>query len=324
LERLYDRALGENLLAELREVLQLTRKDRSSLFQANAESTKKSVALVCALYAARRISKQEYVFLAVSPIESLNEANVFNGDLAVEVRPISDAMRELEERYDAVWLRGEGPKEYWDLDKKFLLVVENKLRERLRTFGLHDLAQLKETNPAEFDRLHERGRRSIFHKEEYVHALRDIVLRYEEDAKRAARAKAFSAAVTLLGAGIEGMLVLRCLRSRNKAFRVGQRLPRRVRPSKAYADKPMNWRFETLIEVCLHAGWLPPIATSSHRLDSATLAHLLRLMRNQVHPGKHAKEKPWVETDERDYNDAEAIYQVLMSTLTGNIRTAIS
>ena len=153
----------------------------------------------------------------------------------------------------------------------------------------------------------------MFHKEEHVDALRDIVLRYEDDARRAASAKAFSAAVTLLGAGVEGLLVLRCLRSRKKAARVSQNLSRRLRPRKG--DDPMTWKFESLIEVCLRAGWLPPIETASLHLDSAGLAHLLRLMRNHVHPGKRAREKPWVETDDREYDDAEAIYQILLSTL---------
>ena len=77
--------------------------------------------------------------------------------------------------------------------------------------------------------------------------------------------------------------------------------------------------FETLIEVCLEAGWLPPVETSVARYDTAGLAHLLRLMRNHVHPGRHAREKPWSETDEREYQDADAIYVVLPSTL-GKVR----
>src|SRR5438128_411174 len=146
LERLYERGVGERLLAKLGEVLKLTKENRASLCRGDPESTGKSVALAKALFASRRISKQEYVFLASSPVESLNDANVINGDLDAELQPISDAMNALQESHDAVWLKGEGPKEYWDLSKKFDQIVEKRLIKRLREFRLEDLAQLRESD----------------------------------------------------------------------------------------------------------------------------------------------------------------------------------
>jgi hypothetical protein len=146
-----------------------------------------------------------------------------------------------------------------------------------------------------------------------VHAIRDVVLRYEQDARRAASAKAYSAAVTSLGAGVEGLLLLRCLRSKAKAARVAERLPKRLRPR--FTDDPTTWTFESLIEVSLRAEWLLPVETSVAQYSSVGLAHLLRRMRNHVHPGKQARERPWCETDERDYQDADAIYVVLLFTL---------
>jgi hypothetical protein len=178
---------------------------------------------------------------------------------------------------------------------------------------------LHEQNRAEFKRLRERGRRSVFHRDELASSIRDIVVRYEEDARKAAFAGAYSAAVTLLGAGIEGLLILRCLRSNQKALRIAQELPKPLRSRARNLEDPSRWTFEVLIEVCLKAGWLRPVSTEIADFDTAGLAHLLRSMRNHVHPGKHARERPWLETDERDYKDAEAIYVALLSTL-GHIR----
>jgi hypothetical protein len=198
-------------------------------------------------------------------------------------------------------------------------VLDRHFLETLREFGLNDLADLRERNPEEYERLWERGRRSVFHQDELILALRDIVVRYEEDAKRAASASAYSAAVTLLGAGVEGLLLLRCLRSKNKAGRTARELPRRYRPR--YPDDPTTWNFDSLIEVCFRAGWLPPVATAVADYNPADLAHLIRRMRNHVHPGKHARDRAWIETDERDYRDAEAIYLILLSTL-GHIKNS--
>ena len=165
----------------------------------------------------------------------------------------------------------------------------------------------------EFNQLRERGRRSVFHKKEYVHALRDIVIQHENDSRLAANAEAFSAAVTSFGAGIEGLLLLRCLRSPRKARSVASKLPKRIRPRRQ--DNADKWTFETLIETCDAAGWLRPIGTTIAQYNTASMAHVLRNMRNYIHPGRHARERPWSVTDEQEYRDANAIYVLLLSTL---------
>ncbi|HEX6902897.1 MAG TPA: hypothetical protein VF789_24490 [Thermoanaerobaculia bacterium] len=238
-----------------------------------------------------------------------------------ELEPISNAMEEISQAFglskEEYWPVGEAPEDYARLSRQYDAILDRHFVAALREFGLDDLADLFEKSPDEFYRLRERGRRSVFHKEELIPALRDIVVRYEVDARRAASVNAYSAAVTLLGAGVEGLLLLRCLRSRHKACKVAQELPRRQRPRPP--EDPTKWAFESLIEVCLKAGWLPPVSTPVADYNPAGLAHLLRLMRNHVHPGKYARERPWIETDERDYRDAEAIYLILLARL-GHIR----
>ncbi len=185
--------------------------------------------------------------------------------------------------------------------------------EALREFKLDELAELKASNPKDFDRLRELGRRSIFHTDELALALRDVVVRCERDGRRAAQAGAYSAAITALGAGVEGLLLLRCLRSPHKAVRVAKSLPARARPRKL--DDSTSWTFDNLIAVCLAARWLPPIDTSVASYNSAGLAHLLRNMRNYVHPGRYARERPWTEPDELEYRDAEAIYVLMLAAV---------
>src|SRR6185436_19402096 len=104
----------------------------------------------------------------------------------------------------------------------------------------------------------------------------------EADARRAAAIGAYAAAVSLLGAGLEGLLLLRCLRSKKKAIRVAKSLPKADRPGKP--TEPTTWRFDQLIDVCLKAGWLPRVNTNVAVYESGGLAHLLRDMRNHVHP----------------------------------------
>ncbi|HTG31990.1 MAG TPA: hypothetical protein VLB76_03590 [Thermoanaerobaculia bacterium] len=322
LERLDNRSLGEDILAQLQDLLSEMRNDRKESRWKNLDYVTKSVGLTRALYMSRRISTQEYVLLATSPVEGIHESRITDGHYDSELEPLSKAIDKVREAHglstEEYWSIGEGPEEYTRLNRQYSAVLDRHFVKALREFKLDDLANLRGNDPEKFAGLRERGRRSVFHKEEIVPALRDIVVRYEEDARKAASAGAFSAAVTLLGAGIEGLLLLRCLRSKQKSCRVAQKLPSRQRPRSP--EDPTKWTFDNLIEVCLRAGWLPPVSTAVADYNSAGLAHLLRLMRNHVHPGKHVRERPWIETDERDYKDAEAIYLILLSTL-GHIRS---
>jgi hypothetical protein len=251
------------------------------------------------------------------PVEGIHEARWIDGRYDDALRAISEAIDRVRVAHglkeDEHWQLGEGPAEYEALNEKYDAILEREFVATLREFRLDDLADLKVRDSAKFDRLRERSRRSVFHRHEYVRALRDVVTRYEEDARKAASAGAFSAAVTALGAGVEGLLLLRCLRSRTKAHRLAGRLPRRVRPRQP--AEPGTWSFETLIEVCLASGWLKPIRTSVAEFSTAGLAHLIRAMRNHVHPARSAKERPWCQTGERDYRDAESIYLVLLTRL---------
>ena len=212
------------------------------------------------------------------------------------------------------WANGEAPDEYVNMNSQFEAATEKRLIETFRELGAEDIASLYIADREEFDRRRERGRRAFFHKDEVLPALTDTVVRYELEARKAATAGAYTAAIALIGAAVEGLLVLRCLRSKTKAMTVAASLsrPKRPRPQ----EDPTKWKFDTLIETCLAAGWLPAISTTIATISPAGLAHSLRQMRNYVHPGKVATERPWVEADEIEYTMAESIYATISSTVT--------
>lgn len=317
LERLDTRAMGEHILSQMAESISAIRNELRSRSWKDPAAVGQFVKLAQALYASRRISNQEYVFFAASPIESIHESRWFDGEYDAELREIAHAMEVIEQNHgldpDHHWSIGQGPDDYERLSKQYDSVLDEKFSGALREFGVDDLADLKRRDPDKFDRHRERGRRSLFHKDEVALAVRDIVVRYEDDARRAAAAQAYSAAITLLGAGLEGLLLLRCLKSKQKSLRIANILPKRERPRSP--RDPTTWNFQTLIEVCLKAGWFASLSTSIAQYDPAGLAHAVRRMRNYVHPGKYARERPWVEVDEREYKDAEAIYVALRSAI---------
>jgi hypothetical protein len=324
LERLDERASGEILLPEILKLIPnpADSKGRESWKDPNA--ARRSLTLTQALFQARRISRQEYFFYALMLVEGIHEARILDGAYEQELGPIGAAIDKIEKEFglsgNEYWATGTGPSEYETLNKKYQDVLNDLFNATVAEFDLHELADFRKSDPKECDRLRERGRRTVFHKDEIKEALQDVVRRYERDAKRAAGAGAYSAAITLLGAGLEGLLLLRCMRSKKKAERVAAHLPSRVRPRKG--DDLSNWRFETLIDTCLAAGWLPALETKMVQYNPGGLAHLLRRMRNFVHPAKQARERPWIEAEEADWKDAEAIYVALIATVqTGSAKS---
>ena len=323
LRRLDERANGEAALRQMQSYLNEIRSSARSVDWKDPVHAAKMVTLAKVLYASGRISRHEYVFYATVPVEDIHEHRMLNGAYRDELEPINKALTQLHQEYglgpDEYWPRGEGPKEYIELNCEYEDVSSAQFRKALEEFGLPDLAAFAAEFNEEFQRFRERGRRSVFHREENIFALRDIILQYEKEARDAAKVSAYSVAITALGSAVEGLLLLRCLSSPRKSACMAQQLPRSRRPR--HPEDPASWRFEELIEVCLAAGWLTPVETSIAEYSTANLAHFLRHLRNYVHPGKRMRERPWSATDEREYQDAEAIY-VVLSTRLRRFRTS--
>jgi hypothetical protein len=313
LERLEGRAENTHELSELIERLSGQQARGDTPQWQDPDAVRDSVAFAKLLYASRKISRQEFVLFGIFPVESIHDHRWTQGLYDHDLREVREAMEAVERSYDIgpdqFWRRADFPPEYKRLDEQYNLILKTKFISALREFGLDDLASLNENNPRQFERLREHGRRSVFHCEDIAEALEDLVHSYENDARRAASAKAYSAAITSLGAGLEGLLLLRCLKDKDEAVRIAGNLPK---------GKPRDledlttWSFDHLIKTCSAAGWLPSFSTPAAKFLSAGLAHQLRQMRNYVHPGRHVREKPWLEPEEEDYKDAEAIYLALL------------
>lgn len=313
---LEERAVASSVLPALVAQSRLARANRSKDDWKDPDTVKSRIELAHALYIARRVSFQEYVFMVSQAAEVVHEGRIL-GRTCPELEQLSSAMRQVEKKHglsgDEFWLAGDGPPEYERLNMKWEKAAEKLFVDVLRELGAQDVSDLYETDSAEFDRLRERGRRSFFHKNELVSALTDTVRRYEVEAQAAARASAFTAALTMLGAAMEGLLLLRCLRARTKAIDTAKSLPPKLRPRDPNAFT--RWTLENLIQVCLHAGWLPRIDTPTLSIRPDGLADLLKKMRNRIHPGRVCSEHPWIEADRREFNDAELIYATLYATV---------
>ncbi|MCI5179687.1 MAG: hypothetical protein D3911_10310 [Candidatus Electrothrix sp. AW3_4] len=282
-------------------------------------SIKMQVIISNCLHLSGRMSWQEFVFTALNPLEMLFERRYSQGRYQ-ELKRIEQDMRRVEKTHglgdDEFWFISDSPPEYKKLNTEYTLLHEALFIDLLEEFELSELAELYRDDPEEFARIRERGRRHSSHKNEWELIVEDIVIRFEEDAKRAAGAKAFSAAVVLLGAALEGILLVRCLKSKDEAAKVSRELPRKKRPRNPVDC--ISWTFNNLIEVCSSAGWLPQVSTDYGKLNSKELANFLRRLRNNIHPGRYCKDRPWIEIDKHDFIYTYSVYLVLLSELIEN------
>ena len=273
----------------------------------DAEVARRDVELARALFRARRFSWTEYVFYASVWCEGVHDGRHMDGVYAPVLAPLSRAIEVAEQAkpFDEAICAS--------LNREYDRVIDEAFGDVCIELGAADIAELWRARRAEYDELRERGRRFVHHSDEYDRALRDLVAETSASAERSAAGGEFRAAVTLLGASLEGLLLQRCRRSARQARRVAAGLPRRMRNR---AASPIEkWSFEILIEVCDRAGWLPTITSEAGALSPAGMAHSVREMRNWIHPGRESRDRPWKGVFGPDYQVAHALFTLVATAL---------
>lgn len=97
------------------------------------------------------------------------------------------------------------------------------------------------------------------------------------EAQRCQHAKAYLAAVIMMGSILEALLLARCSKCVGDAYQA--RCAPKDRNGKSIAIP--NWTLSNLIDVSVERGWL--------KQDRGSFSHALRQSRNIVHPYEHAR-----------------------------------
>jgi hypothetical protein len=186
--------------------------------------------------------------------------------------------------------------------------LKRKQIETFRKFAPPSLADQLEKDPETFWNMYERGRRSIFEKEDHLASVLDLIALYESEAKKGADAEAYYASIIMLGSAAEARILLECLRQPTKIQTIVHNLPKRERPNSA---DPLTWTLAHLISVANAAGWLPNIDDGKVVHVVSGWAHRLRATRNLLHPGRHAVDKPHVVLGRKEWLDAVSAHTAL-------------
>ncbi len=309
LDGLEIRAVVDDLIPKLAAETQNALEGKSTATRGDPALARSKIQFAATLYLGRRISFVEYIFTVAHAVDSVHQASRNTEELE-ELSAALESEERAHGRADGKHLPiDESSEEYRRLNKLWEQASARQRQEAFDELEGREAAALLKSDPEEFDRLRERGRRALFQREDLISALTDTIIRYEHEASAAAAAGAFTAAVTIIGGALEGMLLLKCLQSPRKVSRVIAGWPGKERPKPQ--DRPEKWPLDHLIKVCHAAGWLSEINTSSLTIKPEGLAHWLRNARNYIHPGKTTKVRPWVAVERREYEDARHFYNAL-------------
>jgi hypothetical protein len=256
------------------------------------------------------LSQEESIYLRSYFLDALaHESRWLEGLYQDKLEPISKAIEEIEKRHglkpDEFWLRDQGPQEWQDLNSEYESVLDSYRPLTYREFGEEELATLLEADAEHFKALREAGRRAVFELASPLDSLYSLISTYQRESRLCAEVGAYYAACGTLGAALEALLLALCYQYPQQSENARQRLPKNLRPKKSDPD---CWSLSNLVNIASRAGWLPIFKVGSEELDTADWVHLIRSLRNLLHPSNHLRNRPRVQIGEQEYEDAYAVY----------------
>ncbi|NKX28505.1 hypothetical protein HGE68_01235 [Rhodobacteraceae bacterium R_SAG6] len=282
------------------------------------DAIQKYLKLVRLLYRAGRLSLDEYVFCFDFQVEGIVDDRLMAGEYG-ELSKIDEQLDRLRQKYcfdetTQAWPNEEEPSGFSTLTTKFGEAYEDKYIEAIEEFGAHELAQLKRSDPAEYDVSRERGRKKFFEPEKTLEALNQLILTYEDQAQKCGNNGIYLGAVIMLGSAAESRLLLKSLICDADAICAYRGVT--SRGGRKPSQDPLTWSFDFLVKVAVEADWIQGLEIQDEKNSTGGLATLIRTYRNNVHPGRFIKDRTFVSIGKHEYEQVQAGYVLLREALT--------
>lgn len=279
------------------------------------EAAQAWVAMGTAMLDGGKISATESVIFLTFAVEGIHSKRWLDGAYS-ELETLSAQLEAIEReaglRPDQYWKKADAPEEHKQLNDAYSAALDARFEMALREFGLTELADLWRDNRAEYDRLREIGRRSIFEKNNHLTAVSTSIPLYEDEAVKSASVGAFYAATVMLGSAAEARLLERFLSYPAETSAALACVARAERPRNA---DPLHWNLEHMLAVAEQAGWLGIIEDDEVGANVRPWLLCIRDTRNLLHPGRHVRDKPHVMIGHEEFLDAQFGYGALCIAL---------
>lgn len=131
----------------------------------------------------------------------------------------------------------------------------------------------------------------------------NLIGRFDREAQRCAKARAYYAACVLQGAVLEGLLLAVCDGYLDEVCNYLLAVPKTQRPKGQIG----NWSLDALIRIANALNWLPVRTGMKGPRKIGDWLELVKELRNLVHPGKHARAYPHVRLRKAHFSDSFSI-----------------
>src|SRR5699024_1945774 len=292
---------------EKEEEIEKIRKDEDS----KEDYSRRMLQFVKAKRKSGGLSFPNYIFRAAFYVIEIHENRWLNHQYDEELNPISQKMKEIEKenglKEDEYWPLDEGPDEWRELNNEYNRVLYQKLSKVFKEIGFEDIADLIKKDKAKYDKLYEEGRKNTFNETSEIEKLSAIIDKYKREAQISIESKAYYASAILSGAAIEALLLREVLKKPEQVSEVIDSLPQKNKPK----SDPKKWRLYDLINIAERADWLPKIQIKDDIFLLDALAHVVRALRNFLHPGRVLREKATIGIEKSEAELANSVLVVL-------------
>jgi len=143
--------------------------------------------------------------------------------------------------------------------------------------------------------------------------LLELLDRYKQEAEKSAGAGAYLAGCVMLGAALEGSLLVMSECYRDEI----ERSISAPRDKRGKVKSPYSWHLWQLLDVAGELNWLPARLSPNEDIefeealnkgDIGDFVELVREIRNLVHPGKYVREWPGTTITEEHFEDCYALF----------------
>lgn len=135
------------------------------------------------------------------------------------------------------------------------------------------------------------------------------------EAQRCSEKRAYYAGCALKGAVLEGWLICMCYIFIDDVRNYLADIPVKRHPK----GQIWNWDLNNLIEIAKALQWLPARRGKHGPLKVADWAHLVRELRNLVHPGRHIRDYPRIRLRKAHFNIVIEVVDAVIDHLRAKI-----
>jgi hypothetical protein len=293
---------AEEQLQEMRKTFSISNLSHSK------EETLQCLKFFKLLRATLRITEEQEKIFRIRLINYYLNANEQTQQRDPDLKRIEEEMEAIRKNFglslDDDGKLDEGPPEYQELNRQYDEILVAKREATFRELGEEDLlpfdGEIHELPVEEKLHLFEAA---IDKSEDNQARLEKLLLRYKNEFALSAQAGAYYAACGLIGACLETLLLLMCLRDAEKTKNARKKFITEKKIRSSLPEDVLKWGLKDLIDFSRESGYIDN--------EVAAVMNVIQYHRNLLHPARYLQDVEFGHIGHEEYKFTKAIYTLV-------------